>query len=256
MFKIKKIRKDSAGDPGALVSSVEEAASEARRNMKWLIAGVALALLAGAAVGGFFWKRQQDNRAAADLLHEATKSSTQRLAQTGMQPARRPEEIQKTAETLRKLLADFPDSSVAPQALYLLGNAQSDLKEWDGALQSYQKFLARYGNQPSLAPLVYQRMAYTLFAQGKMEDAQKTFAAILQLNNAPNKDQALFELGRISEILGQPEGALAHYQQIVKDHPQSLFASEAAIRIKTLDARKAVPPSAAPAPPPRAPAVK
>ncbi len=73
--------------------------------------------------------------------------------------------------------------------------------------------------------------------------AQRMF---VQLEGAPNKDQALYELGKINEILNRSEGALAHYQQIIKDHPSSPFTAEASVRIKTLDARKAVP---APAPP-------
>ena len=88
-------------------------------------------------------------------------------------------------------------------------------------------------------PLVYQRLAYAQLAQGTVEEAEKTFTAITKIPSAPNKDQALFELGKIDEILKRPEGALAHYQEIMKDHQSSPFAAEASVRIKTLDARKA-----------------
>ena len=251
MFKIKKYRKE-ATDPAQLVDSVEQAARQAKENLAWLIAGVVVAVLAGATVGGVLWMRQQNDRAAADLLYEGTQQAFE-PSQTGAPPApRRSEDLQKAIEMFRKILTDFPNSSVAPQAAYLLGNALSEHKDWDGAIKAYQDFLARYGANRLLVPLVYQRMAHAQLAQGKLDEAEKTLTAIVQMANAPNKDHALYELGRIDELLNRPEGALAHYQQIVKDHPSSPFATEASVRIKTLDARKAAAPAAPAQPAPSA----
>jgi len=250
MFKIRKTRKDSPTDPAHMVDSMGQAARQARANVRWLLAGVAVAVIAAAAVGGFFWMRQQDDSAAADLLHEATRSVTERSFMGGPPSSRKPEELKKAVDTFQKILTDFPRSSVAPQAGYLLGNALSDLKDWDGAIKAYQDFLARHGTHRALVPLVYQRLAYAQLAQGKVEEAAKTLTAVAKIPGAPNKDQALFELGKIDEILKRPEGALAHYQEIMKDHPSSPFAAEASVRIKTLDARKAAaPPAESPAAP-------
>lgn len=253
MFKIRRNRKESPTDPAHLVDSVEQAARQARENFRWLLAGVAVAVIAGAVVVGFLWMRQQNDRAAADLLHEATRSVTERSFMGGPPAVRQPEELKKAADVFQKILTEFPRSSVAPQATYLLGNALGDLKDWEGAVKAYQEFLARYGTHRSLVPLVYQRLAYAQLAQGKVDEAEKTFTAVVKIPGAPNKDQALFELGKIDEILKRPEGALAHYQEIVKDHPSSPFAAEASVRIKTLDARKASAPPAEPAASPAAP---
>lgn len=252
MFKIRKNRKESPVDPAHLGDSVGQAAQQARANIRWLLAGVAVAVIAASAAGGFFWMRQQDDRAAADLLHEATRSATERSFMGGAPSARQPEELKKAVEIFQKILTDFPRSSVAPQAGYLLGNALSDLKDWESAVKAYQEFLARHGTHRALVPLVYQRLAYAQLAQGRVEEAEKTLAAVAKIPGAPNKDQALFELGKIDEILKRPEGALAHYQEIVKDHPSSPFAAEASVRIKTLDARKVSATPAQPAAPPAA----
>lgn len=251
MFKIRKNRKEVLADPAYLVDSVEQAARQARENLQWLIAGIVVAVFAGVAVGGFFWVRYQDDRTAADLLREATQTVFERPSPGGPPPVRQPQEMEKATLIFQKILTDFPHSSVAPQTAYLLGNTFSERQDWEAAVRVYQGFLARYGNQRALVPLVYQRMAYAQLAQGKAEEAEKTLTALVQLNGAPNKDQALFELGKINETMNRPEGALAQYQQIVKDHPSSPFAAEASVRIKTLDARKA-PQPAAPAPPPAA----
>src|SRR5437667_1955633 len=159
MFKIKKYRKELS-DPVQLVESVEQAARQARENIRWLVAGVAAAVLLGVAVGGFLWMRQQDDYAAADLFYEATQRASE-PSQTGAPPApRRPEDLQKAIETFRKILTDFPNSSVAPQAAYLLGNVLSERKDWDGANKTYKEFLALYGAKRTLEPWGSQHRAY------------------------------------------------------------------------------------------------
>src|SRR5207237_2037693 len=171
----------------------------------------------------------------------------------------RPEELQKAVETFRKVVAEYPHSSAAPQAAYMLGNALSQLKDWIAATKAYEDFLNRYRDQKILVPLVYQRLAYAQLSQGKVDDAEKAFLTITKIADAPNKDHALYELARIDEVLGRREGALAHYQELLKDHPRSPYAEEASIRIKTLDAKKTPAPTSptpSPAPATQAPAPK
>ena len=61
----------------------------------------------------------------------------------------------------------------------------------------------------------------------------------------------MFELARLEESQSRPEGALAHYQELIKTYPNSPFTSEATIRTKVLDVKSKEPsaPPPAPAPP-------
>src|SRR5437870_13456852 len=98
MFKIKKYRKEST-DPAQLVESVEQAARQSKENLAWLIAGVVVAVLAGAAVGGFLRMRQQDDRAAADLPYEASQQASE-PSQTGARPPpRRSADVEDAIDT-------------------------------------------------------------------------------------------------------------------------------------------------------------
>src|SRR5206468_9674640 len=101
MFKVKNSRKEST-DPAQLVDSVEQAAREAKENMRWLVAGVAVAVLAGAAVGGFLWMRQQEDSAAAELFYEATRHASEPSLTGGPPPMRRTAEVQKAITTYRQ----------------------------------------------------------------------------------------------------------------------------------------------------------
>ena len=255
MFKIKK-EKPTVMNPAQMVGSMEQLADAAREHWTWLIAGVAVAVVVAIAVAGYFWMWRQGDRAAEDLLHQGMRIFSQ-TSPAAAPP--RPEELQKAVETFRKVVVEYPHSSAAPQAAYMLGNVLSDLKDWNAAGKAYEDFLSRYGDQKILVPLVYQRLAYAQLAQGKVDDAEKAFLTITKIAGAPNKDHALYELARIDEVLSRREGALAHYQELLKDHPRSPYAEEASIRIKTLDARKTPsPPSSMPSPSPatQAPAPK
>ena len=240
MFKIRKERATVAS-AAPMAGSIGQVTDAARENLTWLVAGIAVAVVMAIAVGGYFWMRQQENRAAEDLFHQGMRPFSQ-VSPTAPPP--RPEQLQQAVETFRKVLAEYPRSSAAPLAAYMLGNALSALKESDGATKAYQDFLARYGEHKTLVPLVYQRLGYAHLSHGKLDEAEQAFLKITTTPGAPNKDHALYELARIDDILNRPEGALARYQELIKDHPQSPYTEEASIRIKTLDAKKAPPPPA------------
>ncbi len=235
MFKIRKEKVPVTNVPH-ITGSMGHVAETARDNLTWMMAGIAAAVIVAIAIGGYFWLRQHQNAAAEELFHHGMTM----LAQTSpTAPPPRPDQMQQAVETFRKVLAEYPRSSVAPQAAYMLGNVLSDLKDWEGARKSYQDFTTRYGDHTPLLSLVYQRLAYAELSQGKLDEAQKTFQIITTISTAPNKDHALYELARIHEALQRPEGALAYYQELIKDHPHSPYTEEATIRIKTLDAKKA-----------------
>jgi tetratricopeptide (TPR) repeat protein len=235
MFKIRKERATVAS-PVPMAGSIGHVTDAARENLTWLVAGIAVAVVMAIAVGGYFWMRYQEDRAAEDLFHQGMRPFSQASPNA---PLPRPEQMQQAVETFRKVFAEYPRSSAAPLAAYMLGNALSALKDQDGATKAYQDFLARHGDHKTLVPLVYQRLGYTHLAQGKVDEAEKAFQKIATIPGAPNKDHAVYELARIDEMLNRPEGALAHYQELIKDHPQSPYTEEASIRIKTLDAKKA-----------------
>jgi tetratricopeptide (TPR) repeat protein len=89
-----------------------------------------------------------------------------------------------------------------------------------------------------MAGLVQQRLAYVYLIKGDRDQAVKALTAILQTPGTLNRDQALCELARLEESQSRPEGALAHYQELIKSYPNSPFTSEATIRTKIMDVKK------------------
>jgi tetratricopeptide (TPR) repeat protein len=98
--------------------------------------------------------------------------------------------------------------------------------------------------------LVHQKLGYAYQLKGDRDQAAKAFSTVLEIPGSLNRDHALYELARLEESQSRPEGALAHYQDLMKTYPNSPFASEAAIRVKALEVKKSpdTSPAAAPAP--------
>jgi TolA-binding protein len=137
----------------------------------------------------------------------------------------------------REIVEQYPRSATAPLAMFHLANTQAQANDLAAAIDTYQRFLVMYGSNPALAGLVQQRLAYTYLLKGDRDQAAKAFTAIVEGPAATLKDQALYELARLEESQSRPEGALAHYQELIKTYPSSPFTSEATIRTKVLDVK-------------------
>jgi tetratricopeptide (TPR) repeat protein len=74
--------------------------------------------------------------------------------------------------------------------------------------------------------------------KGDRDQAVKALTSILETPGTLNRDQALYELARLEESQSRPEGALAHYQELIKTYPNSPFTSEATVRTKIMDVKK------------------
>ena len=66
---------------------------------------------------------------------------------------------------------------------------------------------------------------------------------MLQQPEALNKDQVLFEFGKLEEEEEHKDKALAYYKELIHQHPSSPLSGETSIRIKSLEPPQAEEPS-------------
>lgn len=246
-YRIKVPAKTLQVDEAHFLSGLEHQLHRLQEYRRPLLVGLAVLLLAAAAVGGVFWMDRQASQAAQGLEREATNLLAARS--TG-DPKNADNLLKQAMAKYREVVEQYPRTATAPLAMFHLGNAQVQANDVAAAIETYQRFLLLYGGNPALAGLVQQRLAYSYLLKGDREQAAKAFAAIVESPGALLKDQALFELARLEESQSRPEGALAHYQELIKTYPNSPFTSEATIRTKVLDVKSK---EASPPPPPPAP---
>lgn len=260
-YRIKVPAKVDPLDEAHLLTGVERFLLVLQEQRRAVLAGLGVLLVAAAVVAGVIWYDYQATLKARELDQEATLHYLNRPADD---PKKSHEQLAQAINLYKQVVDQYPRSPVAPLALFHLGNAQVLANEVDAGIETYKRFMLLHGSNTSLLGLVQQRMAYAYLVKGDRDQAVKAFTGILEIPGALNKDHVLFELAKLEESQSRPEGALAHYQDLMKNYPNSPFTSEAAVRVKVLEVKKspespaaaATPAQAvtAPAPQPEAPA--
>ena len=246
-YRIRVPAKDDPLDEAHLISGVDRFLHVLQEQRRALLVGVGVVLVAGAVVAGVIWYDYQSTLKARELDQEATLHYLNRPADD---PKKSQEQLAQAINLYQQVIDQYPRSPVAPVALFHLGNAQVLANQVDAGIETYKRFMLLYSSNTSLLGLVQQRLAYAYLAKGDRDQAVKAFTGILEIPGALNKDHVLFELAKIEESQSRPEGAIAHYQDLMKNYPNSPFTSEAAVRVKVLEVKKAPESPAAATPPP------
>ena len=260
-YRIKVPAKVDPLDEAHLLTGVERFLLVLQEQRRAVLVGLGVLLVAAAVVAGVIWYDYQATLKARELDQEATLHYLNRPADD---PKKSHEQLAQAINLYKQVVDQYPRSPVAPLALFHLGNAQVLANEVDAGIETYKRFMLLHSSNTSLLGLVQQRLAYAYLVKGDRDQAVKAFTGILEIPGALNKDHVLFELAKLEESQSRPEGALAHYQDLMKNYPNSPFTSEAAVRVKVLEVKKspespaaaATPAQAvtAPAPQPEAPA--
>jgi outer membrane protein assembly factor BamD (BamD/ComL family) len=214
---------------------------------RWsIVVGFVLLVLMGGGVWGVFWYDAQNASKAQELEREATVHLFTRAASD---PQKAAANLKEAIALYQRVVAEYPRTPTAPLAQFSLGNAYLQSNDLALAIEAYNRFISTYGTHVSLLGLVYQKLGYAYQLKGDLEQAVKAYLTILEIPGAMNRDHALFEAARLEENRSKPDEALKHYQELMKTYPNSPLTSEAAMRVKVMEAKKN------PEPAPAAPAL-
>jgi tetratricopeptide (TPR) repeat protein len=234
-YRIRLPSKSEPIDQSHLITGLERFWLTLQQNRSAVVVGIFVVCAAMAIVAGVLWYDHQTSQKALALYREATEHYLTRPAD---QPQQADQNLKQAIAMYRQLVQEYPRTSVAPVALYQLGNAFVQINDFDAAIDAYRRFVLLYPNHTTVLSLVQQRLGYAYLLKGDREEAVKAFSAVLDIPGALNKDHVLFELAKLEEARSRPEGALAHYQELMKSYPNSPFASEAGVRSKVLEVKK------------------
>jgi tetratricopeptide (TPR) repeat protein len=234
-YRIRLPSKSEPIDQTHLLTGLERFWFTVQQNRLAVLVGIAVVCVAVVIVAGVLWYDHENLQKALALYREATEHYLTRPAD---QPKQADQNLKQALAIYQQLVQDYPRTTVAPVALYQLANAFVQINDFDAAIDAYKRFVLLYPNHAMLVSLVQQRLGYAYLLKGDREQAVKAFSAVLDMPGALNKDHVLFELAKLEEVQSRPEGALAHYQELMKSYPNSPFASEAGVRSKVLEVKK------------------
>jgi tetratricopeptide (TPR) repeat protein len=198
--------------------------------LRWAITGAA-GLLAALLIGVGVWTLLQ-HREAATAQAFAAASAGYRQATGGNDAAR----LEAAAKGLSDFVASHPRATTAGQAWYLLGNLEYQRRRYDQALAAFEEAARR--DSGTVGILSRLGAGYTWEAKG---DAARALALYTEgLKNRGPKDFLYGELmlgtARAQEELKQPAAAIATYQKLLKEIPESGRAEEIRTRLAILGA--------------------
>ncbi len=141
-------------------------------------------------------KRLEGGSAAASPATAAPAAATSAAAEPAAKPASKEEQAREVkaydaasslfrkndfssaAEAFRAFLKDFPQSALAPNALYWIGICQANLKDYKGALATQESLLTKHPQSPK-APDALLAIAAVQFEQGDTGSARNTLEDII-----------------------------------------------------------------------------
>jgi tetratricopeptide (TPR) repeat protein len=232
-------------DEAHLLSGLERVGLSLQQRSRQILIVLGVLAMAIVIVGVVIWLDHRHAQQAVDLERQATQLYVDRPVD---KPQQADQNLKQAITLYRQLLDQYPRAPSAQLALFQLGNALVQANDLSGAIDAYQKYVAMYHDNKPLLGMVLQRLGYAYLLKGDQDAATKVFTTALEMTGTLNKDQVLFELGKIEEAQSRPEGALARYQDLSKTYPNSPFAGEATIRAKALEMKTSSPAPAAGAP--------
>lgn len=95
--------------------------------------------------------------------------------------------------------------------------------DFDTAIILYEKALRDFQNDPFYRKLIQGSMGHALVAKKNLSSAAAFFLKITASPEPFLKDEALFHLGKLHELMGESEKSKAFFRKIATDHPSSLY---------------------------------
>ncbi|MFZ5877609.1 MAG: YfgM family protein [Nitrospirota bacterium] len=206
-------------------------------NLRAVVTAIGILALAGSAWGVLQFVQHRAEERAAALYVVAFTSYQEALTPERQLRVLAPdtkEILERAVKEFQAVLDQYPRTAHGALALFQQANALAGIERYDEAVSAYRTWLSTYQKRTDLAPLVTQRLAYALWAKGDTQGALTQFEAVANMPDAPNRDVAYFEKGRVLETLGLNDKALEAYATLAKDFGASPWSSEGNARIIAL----------------------
>ena len=126
--------------------------------------------------------------------------------------------------TLERIVAAFPDSLLAGDALSLIGLSYEEQEEWEAALEVYARLL-RFYPQGHPGDSARWRRAWLVYRQGKLEAAVHELGHLLaDYSHSSLKPQALYWRARWLEESGEKAAAAKAFHRLLKAEASNPYA--------------------------------
>lgn len=200
---------------------------------KLIIAGIVIAVIAAAIVGGWYYNERQDEKASADF-GKALQTFDTPVRPAGMpaQPdspsfASAKERATEAHKQFQELVSKYPHTHVADFSHYLLGITSAQLGD-NTAAERELKNVADYHNR-DLSALAKLALAGVYRDTNRTSDAVNLYKQLMEKpSHTVSKASAEFQLAETYQFAGMTADAKKLYEQIQKEAPAQSEANQMA----------------------------
>lgn len=150
------------------------------------------------------------------------------------------EEKTKSADEIQindfdEVLKRYPKTEAARLTSLAYGDYYYKKGKYDKATELYKQALKASHEYPLMQVFILNSIGYCYEEKKDYKAASEYFLKIIDLEGRLLKDTAHFNLGRISENMGDVPSALVHYKKVIEDYPDSIHFQSAKNRRSRLE---------------------
>ncbi len=124
-------------------------------------------------------------------------------------------------EEYERYLTEYPSTAQAPLAWYRLGKAASAAKQYDKALNAFEK-VEELTPEPTQRVEALLSKGEILYFLKRFDEAETVLGLLLKGQNPSDlQSRALYYLGKVQQSKGQMESAAQQYKKLIKTFPDS-----------------------------------
>lgn len=130
------------------------------------------------------------------------------------------------------IFKDYANTTAGKFARIEFGKICFSAAKYDESFKHYKEALTLFSNKASMENFILTALGHVCLAKNDTDSAEKYFERVKNSKTNLLKDEALFTLGLINEKKGDLDQGRALFNQIVKEHESSIYASIAKSKIK------------------------
>ncbi len=232
MGRRKKIIRKKLKEPDEFVSLTERAYLFVTRYVKQVVTG-GIVLLAVVAVLFFYQRWEKKKEADAERRLSLAVEMYQAVGSPNREAS--PAEYKNISEKFDEVTSGFSGTLPGKLSLLYRGNIHLRLAEFAEAIKDYQAFLQKIGKGKLYRLLALEGMGHAYEGAKDYEKALQTYQKIVEMGDSFYSADAYLNMGTCYEKLGRNKEALDNYRAFLKVADKSSEANIVSRKISLLE---------------------
>jgi len=168
-------------------------------------------------IGVSYFSVQEENKSFA-LMDKALTAYEKLEKDSGPEKA-----FEETQKDFQSIIDQYASRGGGRAARIAFANIAYKAKEFDKAVDLYEKALQDLSDNSSLKNMILSSLGYSYEGKDDYQNAEKYFNMIVAGQDSLMKDDAVFNLGRIYAKMEKQDKSREFYKKLIDEYPESMY---------------------------------